>query len=338
MCRLQNCQIQLSLWTFSLSKSLFCTILITVDRYIYITKGIKYSLIVTKSWIVVGIAVAWLTPIGLGMTSALIQNDRTRSENNCISTHLLPKFFVSFGISLIIIVLVSIYLLYGVILVKFYRQKKSLELAKSKSQSIRFKGFAMDSQLLITASPTKGFPDLQNTWRNFKKKRISGEFNQIFQTLKKVGRFIHAAQYVIVLIAVFTIAWLPWLLVLYLDVFDENFEDFRRLCPNDTQSISEVIGVDLSNLQTKLQSVIANPQEQIWMATNVSDEADFPLCSLIHQSLHSFMQDYRQLSAMLIGILNSILNPIIYAFWYPEFRDQCRNISCPRYRVTFPIM
>lgn len=338
VCRLQNCQIQLSLWTFSLSKSLFCTILITVDRYIYITKGIKYSLIVTKSWIVVGIAVAWLTPIGLGMTSALIQNDRTRSENNCISTHLLPKFFVSFGISLIIIVLVSIYLLYGVILVKFYRQKKSLELAKSKSQSIRFKGFAMDSQLLITASPTKGFPDLQNTWRNFKKKRISGEFNQIFQTLKKVGRFIHAAQYVIVLIAVFTIAWLPWLLVLYLDVFDENFEDFRRLCPNDTQSISEVIGVDLSNLQTKLQSVIANPQEQIWMATNVSDEADFPLCSLIHQSLHSFMQDYRQLSAMLIGILNSILNPIIYAFWYPEFRDQCRNISCPRYRVTFPIM
>ncbi|XP_059080483.1 uncharacterized protein LOC131878508 isoform X2 [Tigriopus californicus] len=319
ICRLQNCQIQLSLWTFSLS--------------------IKYSLIVTKSWIVVGIAVSWLAPIGLGMTSFLIQDDHTRSETNCISTHLMPKLFVAFGISLIIIVLFSIYLLYGVILVKFYRQKKSLERAKSKSQSIRFKGFATDSQLLLTSSPSKSFPDLQNTWRNFKKKRISGEFNLIFQTLKKVCRFIHAAQYVIVLIAVFTIAWLPWLMVLYFDVFDENFKVFDRLCTNETrplEGITSPIDLDLSNLQRNFQFVIANPQERIMM--DVPNGADLPICTFIHQSLHSFMQDYRQLSAMLVGILNSILNPIIYAFWYPEFRDQCRNVSCPRYRVTFPIM
>ena len=37
-----------------------------------------------------------------------------------------------------------------------------------------------------------------------------------------------------------------------------------------------------------------------------------------------FFQDTRQLFSIMTANLNSILNPIIYAFWYPDFRKTLR--------------
>ena len=34
-----------------------------------------------------------------------------------------------------------------------------------------------------------------------------------------------------------------------------------------------------------------------------------------------FSEDYRQMAAIMVGVLNSILNPIIYGFWYPQLRS-----------------
>ena len=41
--------------------------------------------------------------------------------------------------------------------------------------------------------------------------------------------------------------------------------------------------------------------------------------NLLH-AYHAFHLDTMQLFSIIMANLNSILNPIIYAFWYPDFR------------------
>ena len=52
------------------------------------------------------------------------------------------------------------------------------------------------------------------------------------------------------------------------------------------------------------------------------DGLEEKFCEVIYRSLHNFRQQYHQSLVIFIAFANSLLNPIIYAFWYPEFRQQ----------------
>lgn len=54
-----------------------------------------------------------------------------------------------------------------------------------------------------------------------------------------------------------------------------------------------------------------------------------PLCALLFKAIHSYRQHYWQMFAVVAAMVNSLINPIIYAFCYPEFRMQLRCL--PRY-------
>jgi hypothetical protein len=47
---------------------------------------------------------------------------------------------------------------------------------------------------------------------------------------------------------------------------------------------------------------------------------------MVQRALHGYRQNYRQLLAVTVGVLHSVLNPIVYAFWYPQFRLQGRAV------------
>ena len=45
-----------------------------------------------------------------------------------------------------------------------------------------------------------------------------------------------------------------------------------------------------------------------------------PLCRIAFEAYHALAQDSYQKMALFIGASNSLLNPVIYGFWYREFR------------------
>ncbi len=44
------------------------------------------------------------------------------------------------------------------------------------------------------------------------------------------------------------------------------------------------------------------------------------ICFLVVVAHHGKMQDWWQKCALMVGMANSVLNPVIYAFWYSQFR------------------
>ena len=65
-----------------------------------------------------------------------------------------------------------------------------------------------------------------------------------------------------------------------------------------------------------------NNSFELAILKNYKNETDTIFCEIVHRSLHNLRQQYYQSISIFIALANSLLNPIIYAFWYPEFRQQ----------------
>ena len=256
----------ISWWTLSLSSLLLCAFLITLDRFIYITKGLNYNVIMTKRVIAGLIFVSWAVPllfVGLGIAIF----DHRAEEILCISPHHYPGWYVLFGCSFSVMTLVGIYVFYTFILLKFYKQKKHLERARMHRESVRLMGSPTRSKApmrvshsLSTTSSNYSVPPTpmvpvhhsvaRGTLERATLQRVAiererareyacavddsavsahepagvrtsaGRLRQqestkkILARLVSVGKFVKSAQYVIVLLAVFTFAWTPWIVSL----------------------------------------------------------------------------------------------------------------------------
>ena len=132
----------------------------------------------------------------------------------------------------------------------------------------------------------------------------------------------------IFLLFTFTLSWVPYLLNLIRDSTIDNAEDvLRQVCPMDPPESSADLaskGVDLVWIQLKIQEILNDPEgpNDFSYAFPFENCSLVPLCSMAHKAHHSYRADYLQLWSICVGVVQSVLNPVVYAFWYPQFRSQ----------------
>ena len=102
-----HCKAQVVAWCFSISATLMSSIVLTIDRFIYIMYGIKYVCIVTSKWIKIAIAATWLASIFLAITCYFFYEQTDDPE--CLLNHR-EETVITFIFSWMIIIMVFVYL------------------------------------------------------------------------------------------------------------------------------------------------------------------------------------------------------------------------------------
>lgn len=362
------CQAQIGLWTFTIFNSILSSVVITIDRYVYISYSVRYPGIVTNTKIIIALILAWVVPAIYAVTSAMTY--RNVGDLECIVGHHVPATFIVFILTFIMTIWIIFYLLYGLILIKFYRQKEKLESAqarwggsgrciqleyvvqrnkKVKGQATQVPGAEMRPgiefhqirfgclkskvvsrkdevemvEIIACKATDKSAEEAEvqedsHSHSQVMERQLSQESRtggrssgSMLRGMVNIAKFIKAAKYVLILLFVFTVCWLPWTVILYYDFLSHATEDFYSRCLDTSStrpSLSDVWKTQdcvLDLLRQEVSSCLIPPPHQ---------------CQLITEAVHTFKQDNLQLLALMIGATNSLINPVIYGFWYPDFR------------------
>jgi len=94
-------------------------------RYLYITRCLKYHAIVTRFRIFLAISLSWLLPAIYSIYSVLIY--RNTGEANCVLSSMVSNTFMIILSAFVLSLFIVMYILYTIILFKFFKRKKMLE-------------------------------------------------------------------------------------------------------------------------------------------------------------------------------------------------------------------
>ena len=131
---------------------------------------------------------------------------------------MLPLFYTTLSLGALIIVFLSIYALYSLILVKFFRRKRRLEMARNQGSVLNIDQVSSNrsrSRKITLVAYNSTNDDIGD---NDEGTRIRRRSVSIIRTLSVMTRFTRAAKYVVILLLTFTLAWLPWLILLSYDI------------------------------------------------------------------------------------------------------------------------
>ena len=117
---------------------------------------------------------------------------------------------------------------------------------------------------------------------------------------------ITAAKYILTTLTVLSVTWLPWVATLYHDISTHHGKNIPS---------SDNITATLA-LQECVYQLL---DEGLELCTQPFEHEQLFIENLQY-ALHSYQQDFLQMFSIMLANCNSILNPIIYAFWYPDFR------------------
>ncbi|XP_059080318.1 uncharacterized protein LOC131878384 [Tigriopus californicus] len=350
------CNWQVGLWMFAIAHTLACSLLITVDRYIYITRGLRYNVIMTPARIKCLLMLSWGFPSIWTCVSVLLFNQQRDAE--CVVGHILPTFHTAAVLGTLMLFLVIIYVLYGLILFKFFRRKRALKQLQGHETVAPLQSNSTRVRILFRSKTHHEFSDVPCTMIGFAR-HGSGELNlhshsldnfntiqhpssaklgilaankvrstTLIRALSSLSKFTKAAKYVLILVLVFTLAWLPWIIIMYVDLVLHGTGKWETFLEDIECSEQLDLSPDqLMRLQICIFHAFSNPKKLCYINTKDTLFHVPPkhLCRPIMEAIHAQNQDSWQKIALVIGATNSLLNPIIYAFWYAEFRLRIRK-------------
>ena len=221
-------------------------------------------------------------------------------------------------------------MVYGVMLVKFRQSRKRMEAIQktndedyTTSKLTFYQTHGLFRKKLLPEVPgllneeiqTLKIKSLESVYKTYfseisirqRKRRSSSVLN----SLNVLVSHVRAATYILVLVTTLIVTWAPSSIYFL-------YEGISHLAQEDpVQPNSDVnMTIILTCLNTAFQNKECN------MSMNIENYNRFDITETIRKVFH--LQEAAILGDLLRGILvliNSMFNPVIYAFWYPDFRN-----------------
>ena len=199
-----GCRWQMGLLTFSYLNTVLATMFLTLDRNIFISRPLRYSLFVTKKKIKIMILISWIFPIISGFLTFFTTNlDQVKM---CIVTHTSSRWPNFVTAALVFLLIITVFILYIKILLTYWGLKRKLSLIKKNNYQVE---------------------------NNQKEKSV------IAKKAQKILEFLKNTKYVIFVISTFTICWIPWILNVFYDILFHQVGSYQHAIDRNCQIYTE---------------------------------------------------------------------------------------------------
>ena len=327
------CKIKAGLLCFIYIQSTMSTVFLTLDRYLTIAYLYKYPDIMTKRRAYISISLCWLVPSIIGIASSLtIVPENQDTINACSSTHLGSKVVTTVLLGLMISILITIYMLYIRILFSFWRLKRKRSIIRNgksnlslekKTNMIEFNVIKLGIiQVKQKTCKSEAFSQLKSVKiGNVSVEQLNHKKTPVYDNLYRLGRYIKASKYVLVILLLFTLCWLPWLLSYAVDLLYHQAGFYHQAmletCGSfNTSAVQE--GVVQPELYLCVRNMFGGKLRSCQLTFPSDNNED--RCGILYEILHERLFENVQLLMITLGACNSLFNPIVYAIWCEVFR------------------
>jgi hypothetical protein len=331
------CKIKAGLLCFIYIQSTMSTVFLTLDRYLTIVYLYTYPDIMTKRRAYISISLCWLVPSIIGIASSLtIVPPNQETINACSSTHLGSKVVTTVLLGLMICILISIYILYIRILFSFWRLKRKRSIIRNGKSNEEKPNMIDFNVIKLGIIPVKQKTCKSEAFAQLKSVKIDHQSVQqlnhkkspVYDNLYRLGRYIKASKYVLVILILFTLCWLPWLLSYAVDLLYHQ-AGFYHQAMLETCGSFNTSAVQEGVVQPEVYLCVRN----MFRGKLSSCQLTFPSdknedkCGILYEILHERLFENVQLLMITLGACNSLFNPIVYAIWCEVFRRTAGQVA-----------
>lgn len=339
-----SCPIHHATYAFYYLNTLLSTIMLTLERYTFITRPFTYDKYVNGFTVSFAMGIAWFLP---AFTAAVIINakDYFFKRKMCNPCHLASALPTSISASVLVAALLSLHILYFHILSQCWHLKRrnSLRRANNRSQLktsqdvFNVSNFSkMKFHSLFDSHPTAPVLLSINNL-SAEKTSMSSMSSQSCLKMKKsslltkLKKFTSTIKYVIIILSTFTLCWLPWITVFFTDVlyhisgsYHSHVQSHCNKSEPADMPYHESIAVQLCvhgyfksgrDFNSTNCDILTQPHHN-WST----------LCAEVYFHSHNWLISSGIIVSIVIAAVNSLANPFIYSLCSLEFRDRVYNV------------
>ena len=175
----------------------------------------------------------------------------------------------------------------------------------------------------------------ENSAKDKKLSIFSQISKNVSETSNQIGKVIRTIRYILVLLVIYSLVELPSIAVGIEDLVTHSEVAVSSKCinnngeeqPRENSSVSlPDDGLTAVSLLSCLEKFIEEGDKHS-ICKFQTTAADLPWCEMVSQTSHSLELIRIFTLSTFAWTLNALLDPIIYAFWYPVFRNNLKTLK-----------
>eukprot|EP00092_Neocalanus_flemingeri_P067171 GFUD01081934.1.p1 GENE.GFUD01081934.1~~GFUD01081934.1.p1 ORF type:complete len:266 (-),score=14.54 GFUD01081934.1:16-813(-) len=237
------------------------------------------------------IVLTWIVPVLIGLITFSTTNlDLVKI---CIATHTNSKWSNFATVLLFFTSIVVIYVLYGMIIFKYWGLKRKMSVTRKKIRG-----------------------DLRQCVEEVQKGKV------IAKKTQQILTFLKDSKYVICVISVFTTCWMPWILLVFYDITLHQSGSFQKSkemhCGHFEAQHFATMQLITNRTDFLEQNCVHGLMSGAYLECEVPEEH---VCEAVHENLHDYLIICLTKLCISFSVISSLINPILHGLWYPGFRQ-----------------